>query len=115
MYLSAPCLARFFVLCQVYSSSRHLKNAPFAASLADLRHNPACVPRTSTRRYAPRVRHTVNPSTRRSNPARVCLRLVACGQCLKGHRACAPSNFSTKVLLCLGRLLECLKKNAFSL
>lgn len=50
MYFCAPCLARFFVLCQVYSSSRHLKNAPFAARLADLNPRPACVPRTSTRR-----------------------------------------------------------------
>lgn len=40
MYLSAPCLARFFVLCQVYSSSRHLKNAPFAAAWQTFAHQP---------------------------------------------------------------------------
>jgi hypothetical protein len=45
MYLCAPCLARFFVLCQVYSNSRHLKSASFAASLADLRPATLCRPR----------------------------------------------------------------------
>ena len=44
MYFCAPCLARFFVLCQVYSSSRHLKNAPFAARLADLNPPPRLRP-----------------------------------------------------------------------
>ena len=45
MYFCAPCLARFFVLCQVYSSSRHLKNAPFAAAWQTSTPATLCRPR----------------------------------------------------------------------
>ena len=47
MYLRAPFVARFFVLCQVYSNSRHLKSAPFAAALADPRPATLCSPANS--------------------------------------------------------------------
>lgn len=100
MYLCALLFERvFFVLCQVYSGSRHLKNAPFAASTGRPQPPPRLRPAYLNKENAPRVRHTVNPSTRRSNPARVGLRLVAFGQCVNVRRACALSNYGAKVLL----------------
>ena len=101
MYFCAHCLARFFVLCQVYSSSRHLKNAPFAARLADLNpRNPLQTTRPSTRRAAPAVRALRPISTRREERAPallVALWLWSVCQCSQGVPE--PLKFYAKVLL----------------
>jgi hypothetical protein len=88
MYFCAPYLARFFVLCQVYSSSRHLKSAPFAASLADLRPATLCRSRVpSTRRAAPRACFvsTLNKERGRAPALLVALRLGQCVNVRKGY------------------------------
>ena len=99
MYLRAPCLARFFVLCQVYSGSRHLKNAPFAASTGRPRPATLCRPR-DPQQGEPRPRacfmSTLNKERGRAPALLVALWL---GQCVNVRRACAPSNYGAKVLL----------------
>ena len=96
--MRAPCLARFFVLCQVYSSSRHLKNAPFAASLADLRPATLCRPRDPQQGEPPRVRALCPPSTRREERAPALLVALWLGQCVNVRKG-VPLKFYAKVLL----------------
>jgi hypothetical protein len=89
----------FFVLCRVYSSSRHLKSAPFAARLADLATRcatcPACPQQGGTR---PAWVIRCNPQQGESTRPRgwcVALRLVNISKVAR----VLPSNSSAKVLL----------------
>ena len=100
MYFCAPCLARFFVLCQVYSSSRHLKNAPFAAAWQTFAPQPFADPatlNTESRANGARLASCLN----KEEEPRPAL-LVACGlwsvcQCSQGVPE--PLKFCAKVLL----------------